>query len=91
MIYWLKELIKISAINILIYVSISVFFSALSATKAALKKKIRLIKLCLSFHCHHLNENSVVKSASKGHRPKEHSGKRLWQRRCQDSISNEKK
>jgi len=39
MIYWLKELIKISAIDILIYVSISVFFSALSATKAALKKK----------------------------------------------------
>lgn len=45
---------------------------------------------CLSLHCHHLNEGAAVRNTSEGHRPNEHSGKRLWKRKCQDSISPEK-
>lgn len=56
------------------------------------KKKLNCTTFpCLSLHCHHLNEGAVIRGTSKGRRPNEHSGKRLWKRKCQDNVSTEKK
>lgn len=33
----------------------------------------------------------MVRGTSKGHRLTEHSGKRLWKRKCQNNVSTEKK
>lgn len=56
-------------------------------------KKVSELKnfTCFSSICQHLNGGAVVRGTSKGHRLTEHSGKRLWKRKCQNNVSTEKK